>query len=426
MAEAIFHCWEGPKLGLGSASNRVTYGKAHPRSHPIRKTGEMLLRAALGPRHSKALDLSIMKPVGDIADAVTEFASSTGLSAFVGRHFYGADYYEVGREKIREYAGVTQSGHPAHRFESAARELGYSGLLAPPTFFSMAATMIQGVLLGAFVDGSEFRSVIQTDQQTELHRPIVADDRLDCEVWIDSYRQAFGGDLIGLTSVLTDSAGLPVVTSRTRLASRADLDERVVEEMRNVLMRSVGPTPALLHERRSGSGDGIAASGTSREARRSNFTVDHLRSFTAIAVGAELPSRTVFLTPGDLVRYAGVSGDPNPIHWSPRIAGLLGLDSVVAQGMLTIGIGAGFVAAYLDDPGAISAYRVRLTSPVFVGTEGATMEFGGRVKSIDRAAGTVTVVIAAKQAGRAIFGRAELTVRLHDDAGMHLRPAAPQ
>ncbi|WP_141692154.1 fused (3R)-hydroxyacyl-ACP dehydratase subunits HadA/HadB [Nocardia brasiliensis] len=366
-----------------------------------------------------------MEPTDCITDAATEIAASTKLSAFIDRHFHGSDYYEVGREKIREYAALARCGHPAYRSDDAARELGYPGLLAPAAFFSMVATMVQGALLGAYVDGPGFRSIIQTDQQVELHRPIVVGDRLDCEVWIDTYRQTFGGDLIGLTSVLTDPTGAPVVTARTRLASRADLDEHVAAAIRNVLMRSAAPAPTLQAERRWGHDERFVAAETMVGPRRAHFTVAHLSSFTDIHVGAELPSRTVFLNSSDLVRYAGVSGDPNPIHWSPGIAELFRLDSVVAHGMLTTGIGAGFVAAYLDDPGAISAYRIRLISPVFVGSEGATIEFGGRVKSIDAEEHTVTVGLTAKQEGREIFGRANVTVRLRADDTGAVTPEPP-
>ncbi|MFB8281126.1 fused (3R)-hydroxyacyl-ACP dehydratase subunits HadA/HadB [Nocardia colli] len=357
-----------------------------------------------------------MKPAGHSTQVVPECVPNTGLPSLVGRHFYSSDYYEVGREKIREYADVTRNDHPAYRSDDAARELGYPGLLAPPTFFSMAASMSQGLLLGAFVDGTELRSVIQTDQRIDLGRPVVAGDRLGCEVWIDTYRQAFGCDLIGVTSVLTDLTGTPVVTSRTRLAGRADLDVRVAAELRSMLMRCLGPTPPLLPDRRWDTGERIAATKSAPGPRRANFTAAHLRSFADIAVGDQLPSRTVQLERSDLIHYAGVSGDPNPIHWSPRAARLLQLDSVVAHGMLTIGIGAGFVSAYLDDPGAISAYRVRLTSPVFVADKGAVLEFGGRVQSIDPEARTVTLAITAAQGGRAVFGRAVLTVRMrHED-----------
>ncbi|WP_433574729.1 FAS1-like dehydratase domain-containing protein [Nocardia brasiliensis] len=353
-----------------------------------------------------------MKPVDYAADRAKEPAVGAGLAAFIDRRFRSPDYYDVGSASIREYASLIRCEHAAYKSRNAAEKLGYPGLLAPPTYFSLAATLIQRALLGAYVDGTGFRSIVLTSQQTESHRPIVAGDRLACETWIDTYRQTLGGDLIGLTTMLTDPSGAPVVTSRARLASRADLDERV-GEIQNLLSGSItGSAPPSSPQRRRRGGDAAAPTVPAGGPRRAGFTAAHLRSFADISVGAELPARTVYLTSGDLVRYAGLGGDPNPVHWNPGLAGLFRLDSVVAHGMLTTGIGVGYVAGFLDDPGAISAYRIRLISPVFVGSQGAMIELRGRVKSIDREHRTVTMAIAARQEEREIFGRAAVTVRV--------------
>lgn len=138
-----------------------------------------------------------------------------------------------------------------------------------------------------------------------------------------------------------------------------------------------------------------------------------LRSFADVAVGDELPSKVVTLTRGNLVNYAGVSGDPNPIHWSDKIAELAGLRDVVGHGMLSMGIAAGFVTEWLGDPGAVEEYNVRFTSPVYVEAEkAAAIEFTGKVKSVNSESKTAVVAIVAKSDGRKIFGRATATVRL--------------
>ena len=114
-----------------------------------------------------------------------------------------------------------------------------------------------------------------------------------------------------------------------------------------------------------------------------------LRSFEDVVVGDELPAKTVTLTRGNLVNYAGVSGDPNPIHWSDK------------------------VAEWLGDPGAVKEYNVRFTSPVYVeADEAAAIEFNGKIKSLDPESKTAVVAIVAKSEGRKIFGRATATVRL--------------
>ena len=125
------------------------------------------------------------------------------------------------------------------------------------------------------------------------------------------------------------------------------------------------------------------------------------------------PRQSVTLTRGNLVNYAGVSGDPNPIHWSDEVARLAGLPDVVAHGMLSMGIGAGYVTEWLGDPGAVTEYNVRFTSPVIVAADkAAEIEFTGKVKSIDEESKTAVVAIVAKSEGKKIFGRATATVRL--------------
>ena len=86
-------------------------------------------------------------------------------------------------------------------------------------------------------------------------------------------------------------------------------------------------------------------------------------SFDDVKVGDELPVHHARLSRGDLVNYAGVAGDANPIHWDEDIAKLAGLPDVIAHGMLTMGLGAGFASAWSGDPGAVTRYAVRLSRP---------------------------------------------------------------
>jgi acyl dehydratase len=135
--------------------------------------------------------------------------------------------------------------------------------------------------------------------------------------------------------------------------------------------------------------------------------------FEAVSVGDPLPGRSFELTRGDLVAYSGVSGDPNPIHWSDRIASMVGLDNVVAHGMLSMGIAATYVGDWLGDPGALAELSVRFSSPVFVPAESrASIEFTGKIRSINEENRTADIALTAMSAGRKIFGRAVTTVRL--------------
>ena len=89
-----------------------------------------------------------------------------------------------------------------------------------------------------------------------------------------------------------------------------------------------------------------------------------------------------------------------------------GLPDVIAHGMLTMGLGAGFASAWSGDPGAVTRYAVRLSAPAIVSaTDSADIEFGGRIKSLDPATRSGVAIVTAKSAGRKIFGLATLDVR---------------
>ena len=86
--------------------------------------------------------------------------------------------------------------------------------------------------------------------------------------------------------------------------------------------------------------------------------------FEDLEKGQDIGSRTVELSRASLVRYAGASGDFNPIHWNERFAQSVGLSGVIAHGMLTMGTAVQLVSDWAGDPGAIVDYQTRFTKPV--------------------------------------------------------------
>ncbi len=88
--------------------------------------------------------------------------------------------------------------------------------------------------------------------------------------------------------------------------------------------------------------------------------------YADVEVGTQLPPKVFTVTRADLVRYAGASGDFNPIHWSDRTARAVGLPGVIAHGMLTMGLAIRVVTEWVADPAAIVEYGVRFTRPVVV------------------------------------------------------------
>jgi acyl dehydratase len=133
---------------------------------------------------------------------------------------------------------------------------------------------------------------------------------------------------------------------------------------------------------------------------------------TAPAVGDALPPLTVRLTRQQLVRYAGASDDFNPIHYSDFWARALGLDGVIAHGMLTMGIALRVVTDWIGDPAAVRSYGARFTRPVRVpdDADGAEVRFEASVEAVDGTA--VTVGIEAVCDGVKVLGAARAVVDL--------------
>ncbi|WP_166845594.1 MaoC family dehydratase [Isoptericola sp. BMS4] len=132
-----------------------------------------------------------------------------------------------------------------------------------------------------------------------------------------------------------------------------------------------------------------------------------------LAVGDVVGTRTIELDRAALVRYAGASGDLNPIHWDERFAAAVGLPGVIAHGMLTMGSVVGVVADWAGDPGAVVSYQTRFTKPVPVPPEGtAAVEVSAAVGAVDAEAGTVRVDLTVTHDGVKVLGRAQAVVRL--------------
>lgn len=143
----------------------------------------------------------------------------------------------------------------------------------------------------------------------------------------------------------------------------------------------------------------------------------HARLARPPAVGDELGPWTVSVDRAQLVRYAGASGDFNPIHWNERIATGVGLDGVIVHGMLTMALAGRLVTDWAGDPGAIAAYEVRFTRPVVVPDPGAAeIVIAGRVAEVTEAseAGgpTARVDLTVTVDDRKVLGKARATVRL--------------
>ena len=137
---------------------------------------------------------------------------------------------------------------------------------------------------------------------------------------------------------------------------------------------------------------------------------------SSLAVGDVVATETIHLTRDSLVRYAGASGDFNPIHYRDDVAQSVGLPGVLAHGMLTMGIAISPVQAWLGDWGHIRSYQVRFTRPVVVDPE------KGHTVTISAAVGAITAndeggvesvrvdLTVQSEAGETVLGKAQVGV----------------
>ncbi|AZK95907.1 MULTISPECIES: MaoC family dehydratase [Streptomyces] len=136
-------------------------------------------------------------------------------------------------------------------------------------------------------------------------------------------------------------------------------------------------------------------------------------SFADVEVGTELPAGSFPVDRAVLVRYAGASGDFNPIHWNEEFAREVGLPNVIAHGMFTMAEAIRVVTDWVGDPGAVVDYSVRFTKPVVVPNDekGALVEVSGKVAALLEE-NTVRVDLTAVSDGNKVLGMARAVVRL--------------
>ncbi|GHH41545.1 MaoC family dehydratase [Streptomyces candidus] len=136
-------------------------------------------------------------------------------------------------------------------------------------------------------------------------------------------------------------------------------------------------------------------------------------AFEDVEVGTELPAQSFPVDRATLVRYAGASGDFNPIHWNEKFAVEVGLPDVIAHGMFTMAEAARVVTDWTGDPAAVVEYGVRFTKPVVVPNDGtgALIEVSGKVAAL-LDGNRVRVDLTATSAGQKVLGMSRAVVQL--------------
>jgi len=136
-------------------------------------------------------------------------------------------------------------------------------------------------------------------------------------------------------------------------------------------------------------------------------------NIASLEIGQEIGSEVFTFTRDSLVRYAGASGDFNPIHYRDDFAQSVGLEGVLAHGMLTMGAAVQVAVNWVGDAGKVIDYGVRFTKPVFVdANDGALVTVVGKVGAIDLEAKTVRIDLTAVSHELVVLGKAQAVVKL--------------
>jgi acyl dehydratase len=129
----------------------------------------------------------------------------------------------------------------------------------------------------------------------------------------------------------------------------------------------------------------------------------------ALEVGEVVAEASFPLTRDSLVRYAGASGDFNPIHYRDDVAHTVGLPGVLAHGMLTMGFAVQPVVDWLGDPGKVLDYQVKFTRPVVVDSEtGAVVTVVAKVGAIEDAVVRIDLTVTFGE--QTVLGKAQVRV----------------
>jgi acyl dehydratase len=129
-----------------------------------------------------------------------------------------------------------------------------------------------------------------------------------------------------------------------------------------------------------------------------------------VEVGQVVADETFTLTRDSLVRYAGASGDFNPIHYRDDVAAQVGLPGVLAHGMLTMGAAIAPVTDWLDARGWVSDYQVRFTRPVVVDPAiGAEVQVVATVGALDDNEARIDLTVS--YGGQTVLGKAQARIR---------------
>ncbi len=141
--------------------------------------------------------------------------------SFIGRTYPPTAPYEVGREKIREFAEAIGDANPVYVDAEAAKAFGHPDVIAPPTFPFLITYRAADQVVNDPELGLDFSRVVHGDQRFSYVRPVRAGDRLTVTCTIDSIKSLAGNDVLTVRGEVCDESGEQVVTAEMMLVARA-------------------------------------------------------------------------------------------------------------------------------------------------------------------------------------------------------------
>jgi acyl dehydratase len=295
--------------------------------------------------------------------------------------------YEVGREKLREFAVALGETDPVYHDEEAARAAGHPDIPAVPTF-----PVVLSFRAGAMVNGDpelglDYGRVVHGEQAFSYQRPLRAGDRLLAAGRVAAIETKGRHELLTIATDITSEAGEPVCQATALLISRGTAAEGGGS---SVEADAAQPSGAARQPPTAGATAGWGAT----------------RSVAGVAVGDDIGELREPIDRLDLIRYAGASGDFNLIHWSDEAATAVGLPGVIAHGMYSMGVAARLVTGWAGDPAALRRLRVRFSAMI---RPGQTLIVHGQVAELDGKDATLRYWGEDEQGNRVLSkGEAEL------------------
>jgi acyl dehydratase len=140
--------------------------------------------------------------------------------SYVGRVYPPTRPFEVGREKIREFADAINDPNPIYRDRAAAEAMGYADVIAPPTFAIVLTLPAGGQVIKDPDFGIDYSRVVHGEQRFVHHRPVTAGDVLQVVVTVDGIRAAAGNDIVNTRADVMTVDGEQVLTAHSVIVAR--------------------------------------------------------------------------------------------------------------------------------------------------------------------------------------------------------------